>query len=160
VVSFTPRRLIPQGMKTLYDGVIYVSYVHTVVCFHHKLWRVSPLKVGRLLTDYAARTLHNSIRKFDSCSIGQEFPCLLCNSKLHYHVDRSPPLIPVLNHINVAYKLCSFKIYFNNITLPSTLKYLSKRKKICRIYCHVLVTRHGVWIGNWIYWKLINYNCT
>jgi hypothetical protein len=30
-------------------------------------------------------------------------------------------------------------------------------------YCHVLLTRHVVWIGNWIYWRLIsvttnNYN--
>jgi hypothetical protein len=23
---------------------------------------------------------------------------------------------------------------------------------------HVLVTRHGVWISNWIYWSLINHN--
>jgi hypothetical protein len=21
-------------------------------------------------------------------------------------------------------------------------------------YCHVLVTKHRVWIGNWIYWNL------
>jgi hypothetical protein len=24
------------------------------------------------------------------------------------------------------------------------------------IYCHVVVTRHGIWIGHWIYWTLIN----
>jgi hypothetical protein len=28
---------------------------------------------------------------------------------------------------------------------------------ICR-YCHVLVTRHGVWIANWIYWTLVTHN--
>jgi hypothetical protein len=30
----------------------------------------------------------------------------------------------------------------------------------CDGYCHVLVTRHVVWIDNWIYWTLItcNYN--
>jgi hypothetical protein len=27
-----------------------------------------------------------------------------------------------------------------------------------KMYCHVLVTRHGVWIGNWIYWTLITRN--
>jgi hypothetical protein len=26
------------------------------------------------------------------------------------------------------------------------------------LYCHVLVTRHRVWIGNWIYWTLITRN--
>jgi hypothetical protein len=25
-------------------------------------------------------------------------------------------------------------------------------------YCHILVTRHGVWIGNWVYWTLIPHN--
>jgi hypothetical protein len=25
------------------------------------------------------------------------------------------------------------------------------------LYCHVLVARHGVWIGNWIYWRLTTY---
>jgi hypothetical protein len=25
-------------------------------------------------------------------------------------------------------------------------------------YCHVLVTRHGVWIDKWIYWMLITRN--
>jgi hypothetical protein len=29
---------------------------------------------------------------------------------------------------------------------------------ICKIYFHDLVTRHGVWIGNWIYWTPVNYN--
>jgi hypothetical protein len=36
------------------------------------------------------------------------------------------------------------------------------RKKFARsgrqpaiTYCHALVTRHGVWIGNWIYWTTI-----
>jgi hypothetical protein len=26
------------------------------------------------------------------------------------------------------------------------------------LYCHMFVTRHGVWIDNWIYWRPITYN--
>jgi hypothetical protein len=34
----------------------------------------------------------------------------------------------------------------------------AEKKEHRKLYCHVLVTRHGVWIGNLIYWTFIILN--
>jgi hypothetical protein len=33
------------------------------------------------------------------CSLSQEVFCILCNSEVHYHVHKSPPLAPNLNKV-------------------------------------------------------------
>lgn len=49
----------------------------------------------------------------------QENPHIICNPKVHYQVQISPPLIPILNQVNPIYTLRSyfFKICIN-IILP------------------------------------------
>jgi hypothetical protein len=56
-----------------------------------------------------------------NCAVTQELPSNLWNVKVHYCVHNSPPLVPILSHIDPVYTVpsCLSKIYFN-IVHPST----------------------------------------
>jgi hypothetical protein len=54
-------------------------------------------------------------------SARQEIPCILWNWKVHYHIHKKPPPVPIQTQINTAYSPSYFlKIHFS-ITLQSTL---------------------------------------
>jgi hypothetical protein len=48
----------------------------------------------------------------NSHSANQEIPCLLWNPKVHYRVDKDPPLVPVLSHINSVH---NFQLHFSQM---------------------------------------------
>jgi hypothetical protein len=54
----------------------------------------------------------------DSCSLGQEIPRLLWNPKLHYRVHMSPPLDPILSHLNPLHNL--MPIYVRSVLIVSS----------------------------------------
>jgi hypothetical protein len=73
----------------------------------------------------------------------------------------SPPVIYIhTSHTSTMIPACSFKM------LPSICSIMESQPEYHNLeshtatvlYCHMLVTRHGVSIDNWIYWTLITRN--
>jgi hypothetical protein len=59
-----------------------------------------------------------------SCAATQEFPNILWNPKVHYRVHKSPPLIPIVCHINPVYITLSYLSMMRlNIILPPTSRF-------------------------------------
>jgi hypothetical protein len=59
--------------------------------------------------------------------------------------------------MNFKFKKCQRLYYFR---LFIEILILLKLNTCIYVYCHVLVTIHGVWTDNWIFWTLITLNYT
>jgi hypothetical protein len=57
-----------------------------------------------------------------NCAAPQEPPSNLWNPKVQYRIHKSPPLVPILSHINPIHSITSYlsKIHFNIVHLPTS----------------------------------------
>jgi len=64
--------------------------------------------------------MEESFLRSKQFSASQEISHILLNSKVHYRFHKSPPLVPILSHINPVYAPIHFlKIQFNIILLST-----------------------------------------
>jgi hypothetical protein len=61
-------------------------------------------------------------REAASCAVIEELPIILWDPKVHCHVYKRPPLVPILTQINPAHTAPSYlsKISFNIVHLPTS----------------------------------------
>jgi hypothetical protein len=78
-----------------------------------------------------------------SCSATQEFLKILLNPKFHYHVHKSPSLVPTLDQMNSVQTTPSYlsKIHFSiilqySLGLPSGLFFFGSQPNITEVYQH------------------------
>jgi hypothetical protein len=76
-----------------------------------------------------------------------------CNRMLRYNIIRNMSFLEVYEWLQ---RLCKFenlllKLGQINLNTIHTLNFKNKNKLSHTEYCHMLVTRHGVWINNCIY---------
>jgi hypothetical protein len=60
-------------------------------------------------------------REAASCEATQEIPSILWNTKVHYCVHKSPPLVPIRNRFNPVHTIQSYlsKSHLNIIQPPT-----------------------------------------
>jgi hypothetical protein len=56
------------------------------------------------------------------CASTEELPSILWNLKVHYHIQKRPPLVPILSQINLTHTIPSYlsKIHFDMVQTPTS----------------------------------------
>jgi hypothetical protein len=111
-----------------------------VVCTHYREDR------QKLLTYLRSWAFLEELR---NCAATQDYPTILWNPKVPYRVHKSPPLFPILSHINPIYIFPSYlsKIFYvpNLIPILFCLGRLSKDSVQVRGFLFTFVTCLFLW---------------
>jgi hypothetical protein len=104
-----PYKKLNYAMKTC--GGLEVK-LHVLLPWHF-------MDVGAKLHTLAALLPVKELTEpFRSCSASQEFPSILCNPKVHYHVHNTLPLAPILSQNSLVHTIPSYlEINFNTVEL-------------------------------------------
>ena len=101
----------------------FTTYLLTVLYF--TLLYFTLLYFTYLLTHSPIHSLTHSMEQSTSWganrfTTGQESPCILWDPKVHFHIYKCPPPVPILGQINPIYASPSHfhKIYFNVVFPP------------------------------------------
>jgi hypothetical protein len=117
VLWFSPAILIPSSSP--YSFIIRGRYKRQISGQCTK-WTLSHSTQDTLLT-YLFTELSPSWETAN-CAATQELPTILCNPKVQYRVHKSPPVVPIVSHIDPVHTIPSylFRIYFNIIHPPTS----------------------------------------
>jgi hypothetical protein len=98
----------------------------------------------------------------NSHSASQKISCISRNTKVHYRVQKRPPLVSILSQMHPVYTLPSyFPVIHSNILYPSmprssewSLLFMSSDQKLCMHFSSIPCVLHTLPILSYYKWSL------